>query len=307
MTIQTLSATTITNNEWGTGGDIKNNRLIYDNIPKSNITNEIIEYAKWGSPIVKFGNGNGPTVFLDSGVHGSELPSQVAIMKLINYLDKEEEKINGTIYIIPFVAPKMTSENTRFYNGENLNEIADKNGSVTNNVFLLAKSLNVSALGDYHCTMPGGEPGRNVIFGTKAPIFKSAEMAMNVGEMAIGGENPYIIYDMAGTEYPGALEDYCSLNGIPSITCEVMSPHEEIRPGSIDDSYKEMYSFLIYNNLLNEDNTAETVEDNTAETAENNTVETVELPNSVNLKETGLPLVELFIVLCVAILTFTKK
>ncbi|KZX14984.1 succinylglutamate desuccinylase / aspartoacylase family protein [Methanobrevibacter cuticularis] len=234
---------TVYSYKWGTGADVTKNSLIKKNIPKSNITNKVLKAAKTGTPIVKFGNGNGPRTLIVAGVHGSELSSQVSAMKLINYLNKKKV-IKGTIYVIPFIAPKATSANIRFYNGNNLNKIANKKGSITNKVVKFAKSKNIQAVGDFHCTMPGGLPGKNIILGTKNPTLKSAKMAIAISKLT---KHPYKNEYQAGKSYPGALEDVLNLKKIPSVTCEVKTPHGKIAKGSITSSYKQMIAFLKYN------------------------------------------------------------
>ncbi|MBZ9570312.1 succinylglutamate desuccinylase/aspartoacylase family protein [Methanobrevibacter sp. TMH8] len=202
--------------------------------------------AKKGTPVVKFGNGKGPKTLLVAGVHGSELSSQIAAMKLINKLNKKKN-IKGTIYIIPFVAPKSTSLNVRFYNGKNLNSIANKKGSITNKIVLAAKANNIKIVGDFHCTMPGGNPGKNIIMGTKVPTSKSAKMAIGISKLT---GHAYRNYYLAGAEYPGALEDVLNLNKIAAVTCEVKTPHGKVASGSIAASYKQMVAFLKYNKLV---------------------------------------------------------
>lgn len=246
VAIQASSAATITTEKWGAGGDVTKNSVIKKNLPKSKITTQVVNAAKKGTPIVKFGNGNGPKTLIVAGVHGSELSSQVASMKLINYLDKKKN-IKGTIYVIPFVAPKATSKNQRYFNGKNLNSIANKKGSITNKIVLFAKENNITVVGDFHCTMPGGNPGKNIIMGTKVPTSKSAEMAIGISKLT---GHAYKNYYMAGVEYPGALEDVMNLNGIASVTCEVKTPHGKIASGSVTASYRQMLAFLKYNKFI---------------------------------------------------------
>jgi len=56
------------------------------------------------------------------------------------------------------------------------------------------------------------------------------------------------VYKKAGVEYPGALEDVCNLKGVPSVTCEVLSPHGSVAQGSVGRSFTQMVLFLQYNN-----------------------------------------------------------
>lgn len=174
------------------------------------------------------------------------MSSQVAAMKLINNLNKleKEKRIKGTIYVIPFTAPKATASNVRFFNGKNLNSIANKEGTPTNNIIKFAKTNEIDAAGDFHCSQPGGVPGKNIILGTKYPTAKSAKMAIAISKLT---GHPYKNENIAANSYPGALEDNLNLNGIPAVTCEVKSPHGKIASGSISASYKQMIAFLKYN------------------------------------------------------------
>ena len=246
VAMQISSAATITIEKWETGGDVTKNSVIKKNLPKSKITTKVVNAAKKGTPIVKFGDGKGPTTLIVAGVHGNEISSQVAAMKLINYLDKKKN-IKGTIYVIPFVAPKASSKNQRFFNGKNLNSIANKKGSIGSKILLFAKKNNINTVGDFHCTMPGGTPGKNIILGTKSPSSKSAEMAIGISKLT---GHPYKNEKTAGISYPGALEDVLNLNEIASVTCEIKTPHGKIASGSVTASYKQMTAFLKYNAFI---------------------------------------------------------
>lgn len=235
----------LTTYDWSTGGDLSRNSLIYNNVPDSELLREVIRQANSGTPLITVSGGIGRSVFMVAGVHGSELSSQVAMMNLINYL--ESNPVSGTVYIIPFVAPSMTAENTRYFNGINLNSVANVAGTPTNNILNLAINLGVDALGDFHCTRPGGDPGDNVAMGTYAPLRESANMAQAIASAT--GFTP-LIYSQAGLEYEGALEDCACLNGIPAVTCEVVTPHGSIASGSVDRSFSMMIAFLEYNGLF---------------------------------------------------------
>ena len=182
------------------------------------------------------------TVVVVSGIHGNELSSQAASIKLINKL-ANKTNIKGKIYVFPFVAPSMTAQNTRYYNGKNLNSIANQKGTIPNRIIKFAKSKNAVALGDFHCTRPGGTPGKNVAMGTYAPMASSAQLATYISKKAGVAK---LIYSKAALEYPGALEDHCCINGITSVTCEVKTPHGTIASGTIGKSYTMMKYFLRY-------------------------------------------------------------
>ena len=228
--------------KWGSKGNIKNNAVLYKKLVKSSLTTAIIKAAKKGTPYIEFGDGDGATVVVVSGIHGNELSSQAASIKLINKL-ANKTNIKGKIYVFPFVAPSMTAQNTRYYNGKNLNSIANQKGTIPNRIIKFAKSKNAVALGDFHCTRPGGTPGKNVSMGTYAPMASSAQLATYISKKAGVAK---IIYSKAALEYPGALEDHCCINGITSVTCEVKTPHGTIASGTIGKSYTMMKYFLRY-------------------------------------------------------------
>ena len=228
--------------KWGSKGNIKNNAVLYKKLVKSSLTTAIIKAAKKGTPYIEFGDGDGATVVVVSGIHGNELSSQAASIKLINKL-ANKTNIKGKIYVFPFVAPSMTAQNTRYYNGKNLNSIANQKGTIPNRIIKFAKSKNAVALGDFHCTRPGGTPGKNVAMGTYAPMASSAQLATYISKKAGVAK---IIYSKAALEYPGALEDHCCINGITSVTCEVKTPHGTIASGTIGKSYTMMKYFLRY-------------------------------------------------------------
>lgn len=232
---------------WGATGDITQNTVLMNNIESTELSNEIIEACNEGTPLIKFGNGNGPTIFINAGVHGNELASQAAAFKLINALNEINYEINGTIYIIPVLCPSSTAANTRYYNEINLNSVANQEGTLSNNLVNLALSLDADVLGDFHCTRVGGDPGKNVAMGTYSPQSESATLAKYISKRT---GYAYLIYDVAGSEYPGAVEDVANLNGLTSVTCEALTNHGTIASGSVTVSYNMMTALLDYYSLL---------------------------------------------------------
>ncbi|MDO5814890.1 MAG: hypothetical protein Q4Q18_04570, partial [Methanobrevibacter sp.] len=103
------------------------------------------------------------------------------------------------------------------------------------------------AYGDFHCTRPGGMPGKNVAMGTYNPTYNSSVMAKYIAKKS---NVKYLIYKNAGEEYPGALEDVVNLKNIPAVTCEVITPHGKIAKGSVSKSISMMKSLLKFNGVL---------------------------------------------------------
>jgi uncharacterized protein len=229
----------------GTGGDLSKNKLVYKNIPKTTITNQVLATAKKGTPMVTFGTGNGPKVVIVAGVHGNELPATIAAMKLINYLNTRS--IKGTVYVVPFVAPSSTAKSTRYWKGMNLNSVANKAGTPTNKIIILSKQRKVKGLADFHSSQPGGVPGKNSILCTKYPTYESYTIASYISKKT---GYPLIYEYKAGVSYPGAVEDVSNLAKIPAVTCEVKSAHGTVASGSVTCSYNEMLAFLKYEGVI---------------------------------------------------------
>ena len=231
--------------KWKSGANIKRNKKIRENIPKSSLVKKIVKLAKKGTPMIKFKGGKGKKVFITAGVHGNEISSQIAVMKLIKYL--QSHPIKGTVYIIPFINPKATASNVRDYKGINLNAKANVKGTISYKTVKLIKKFKCDAYGDFHCTRPGGKPGKDIAMGTYKPTAKSATMAKFIAKKS---NVKYLIYKKAGAEYPGALEDMVSLKHIPAVTCEVITPHGKIAKGSVGKSLSMMKSLLKFNEVI---------------------------------------------------------
>ena len=131
--------------------------------------------------MVKIGNGN-PKIMIVAGVHGNELAPQIAALNLIeeiydlNLESKKEnsnKSFNGTVYVIPFASPKSTMDNSRYFDGIDLNRSSHLPHTITNLILKKAKKLEVSAIGDFHSSAPNSNPGKEGIFCTKVPCSKS--------------------------------------------------------------------------------------------------------------------------------------
>jgi len=224
-----------------TGGDLSNNTLLMENINQTPIISEIIETAKNGTPLIVLGDGSQPRVMLVAGVHGAELPSQIAATNLINHL--KGKKIKGTIYIIPFAIPHNTASSVRINNGTDPDRVAHENGTPLNNINKVSVNSNITLLADFHSAQPNDIPGRNcILYYPKNP--KSNELAGYIGNKT---GSPL----MEVGPYPGVLSTVSNRNGIPSVVCEVLSPHNKTDQSSIDLSYQYMLAFLEYSGVYN--------------------------------------------------------
>jgi uncharacterized protein len=228
-----------------TGGDVTKNSALNRYIQKTVLANQIISKAKTGTPMVTFGDGKGPRILIVAGVHGNELPATAAAMKFINYLNGRH--IKGTIYIVPFAIPYTTAHNTRYCHGQDPNRITNVAGSPTNIIMNLAKQLHVSALGDFHSSIPGGTPGIDSALCTKIPMLSSYKIANYIAKYS---GSKLIADQIAGVAYPGALEDVTNLNGIPAVTCEVLAYHGTLNINTINKSFLQMMGLQKYFGLV---------------------------------------------------------
>ena len=203
-------------------------------------TQFLLEKCVYGTPIFKLGNG-GNRILILSGVHGNELPPQIANVKLLNSLLFED--LRNTLYIIPFASPKSTMNNVRTFNGMDLNRSAHINDSLSNLIVREVENLGIDFVGDFHSTAFNANPGCEAIFTSKSPSAESYLMA-NYISRDVGSE--IISFDYAGSSYKGAVEDVCNLNGIPAITCEVLCPFGNVGKGTAERSFAQMNSFVSY-------------------------------------------------------------
>ena len=223
------------------GGYISRNKHILENLELNPINQFILEKSVYGTPIFKLGNG-GKKVLVLSGIHGNELSPQMANLNLINEL--LEKELNNTVYFIPFAAPKSSMNNERSFNSRDLNRSANIKNSISNLIIQAIENLGISAVGDFHSTSYNSNPGCESVFSSKSPTAESFLIA-NYISSDVGSE--MISYDFASSSmYNGAIEDTCNLKGIPSVTCEMLSPFGSVGRGAVDVSFSQMKSFLSY-------------------------------------------------------------
>ncbi len=235
----------ISNIDTSTGGDVTNNSVLMQYISRTDVVNKLIEVSKNGTPMIRFGDGTGTKVMMISGVHGNEIPPQIAMLNMVNYLmDKD---IQGTIYIVPFAIPSSTANVARYWNGQNPNTISHIPGTPTYKILNVAKQNKVNYLGDFHSTREGGYPGANAVFCSKYPLYTSYKMAYYISKQT---SSKLLVYSTAAMEYPGAVEDASNIMGIPAITCESLSNHGTVRSGSVSRSFYQMVFLARYVKLV---------------------------------------------------------
>ncbi|MGF7119137.1 deacylase [Methanobacterium oryzae] len=227
------------------GGDITKNKVIMDHLPKNSLTNQLLIAAKKGTPIVTFGKKDRPGIIVLAGVHGNELPPQIASVRLINKLAVED--LSVTVHVIPFAIPLSTEHGIRSWKGQDPNRTANLFGTPTNNILSASKKNNVKYLGDFHSTRPGGYPGELSVLCSEMPCLLSFQMANFIEKET---KSTLMSFTKAGSMFPGALEDVFNLAGIPAVTGEAMSPHGTVIPGSVAASLEQMEAFLKFHKVF---------------------------------------------------------
>jgi len=228
----------------GSGGYISANSAVFENLPHTISSKKVLRESREGTPLIKFGNG-GPRVMIISGVHGNELPPQIASLILINEL--KDLQLNGTVYIIPFTAPKSTMYNSRWFDSADLNRVANMEGSLSNQIMNTIKELNIKSVGDFHSTAPNSNPGKEGVFCTMQPSPESYQIGKYISNNT---SSEILPYDHAGSAYEGAIEDECNISNIPAVTCEVLCPNETATKEAFEKSLKQMKYFLSYFDII---------------------------------------------------------
>jgi len=227
------------------GGYVTANQAIFNNIPYTTSSIKVLQAASYGTPLIKFGSGK-PRLMIISGVHGNELPPQIASLILINEL--KSLQLNGTVYIIPFSAPKSTMLNSRWFDSKDLNRVANINGLLSNLIIKKIIELDINSVGDFHSTAPNSNPGKEGIFCSMKPSPESYHIGKHISDNT---HCELLSYDYAGNAYQGAIEDECNIFNIPAVTCEVLCPNGTITKEAIEKSLKHMKYFLSYFDIIN--------------------------------------------------------
>ncbi|MDD3984764.1 MAG: succinylglutamate desuccinylase/aspartoacylase family protein [Methanobacterium sp.] len=227
-----------------TGGILDKNKNFMAYVPDADICNQLVDSAQYGTPMLKIGCSS-PKIMISAGVHGNELPAQIAALTLIKEL--YDKNINGTVYIIPFTIPTATMENSRRFNGFDMNRSASKEGSITNKILNTMDNLSIVAVADFHSTKPRSNPGIESVFCSKSPCAESYFIAKYITNIM---SSKIICHPIAGFLYSGAIEDESNNRGIAAVTCEVLSENCVITKGSLERSYLQMIYYLKYFGII---------------------------------------------------------
>ncbi|MCE5214158.1 MAG: succinylglutamate desuccinylase/aspartoacylase family protein [Methanobacterium sp.] len=195
------------------GGNVLANPEISQNIPKTDLSNQIFEMTKQGSVVVKLGNVNGPKLLISAGIHGNEEEANIAVMKYLEYV--KDLNFNGTLYVVPFDIPIDTALNSRIYNGQDPNRIANISGTPGWNIVKFAQTEGIEYLLDVHSG--GGVYSTGLIY-INSPATQTIK-EKNWTNYIKSQTGCYISTDSADS--PGMIRNYANSKGINSITIEV--------------------------------------------------------------------------------------
>ena len=223
-----------------TGGRVNKNENLMALVPNGDTCNRLIKAARYGTPMIKIGE-KFPRIMLIAGIHGNELPPQIAALWMAEELIEKE--INGTVYITPFAIPDATMKNSRRFKGFDMNRSASKEGSPSNKILNAIETFDAVSVADFHATKPRSNPGIESVFCSKVPCPESYMIAKYITNST---QSKVICHKNAGSLYSGAIEDECNLKGTAAVTCEVVSENCEVAPGSPERSYLQMISYLKY-------------------------------------------------------------
>ena len=200
---------------------------------------EYVNKTREGTMVFTTGHGRYNLLLL-AGVHGNELPSQMALIKLMSEILDENLKVKCKLHIVPFLIPYTTMQNSRNYNDLDMNRNAHLEG-ITKSIVDYAKDNKITALCDCHSTDPENKPGFASVFCSAKPLLDSIKIAKYI---CLKTSSFILPISEAGSVLKGAVEDEANLRGIPSVTCESVEVSGHITDKSVDFSYSQILSFL---------------------------------------------------------------
>lgn len=137
--------------------------------------------------------------------------------------------------------------NSRWFDGVDLNRVATVKGSISNEILIKIKELQLNSVGDFHSTAINSIPGKEGIFCTMKPFPESFQIGKYIAEYT---KSEVLFYDRAGNAYQGALEEECSMVLIPAITCEILSANGIVEKSAYERYLKQMESYLSYFGII---------------------------------------------------------
>ncbi|OED30017.1 hypothetical protein NL43_05445 [Methanosphaera sp. WGK6] len=220
--------------------------FIDEGIHENNSLMKYISETSNGSIVYVTGAGMF-NLMLVAGVHGDELAPQLALTKFMGELIENKWNLNCKLYIVPFLIPQATMENSRYFNFRDMNRYAGKSG-ITRKLVDFANKNSINALCDCHSTDPSKKPGFTSVFCSMQPMIESTLIARYI---CMNTNSRIISINTAGSVIKGSVEDESNIRGIASVTCECVSPVCEIAQGSVEESYEQVISFLKYFHAIN--------------------------------------------------------
>lgn len=227
---------------WGLTGDVSHSGLIKSNMPNNVWIKKIVAATREGVPLLTIKGGPGKVAFMTAGVHGNELNSQVAAMKMIDYLTTHP--IKGTVHIVPFVNVKAISQKVRLTNYD-FNRVAHRTNTVSNNLMNMMFRLKCDYYGDFHTTVSPGVPGINVVLG-----YTTSSVGISLTNYIANNAKVNKIFYYAGEKYRWSLADWSNYKGTPAVICEVISPVNVVSAGATNLSFKQMTYFLKFGSII---------------------------------------------------------
>ena len=200
-----------------------------------------INMTKDGSIIFTTGSGR-YKLLLVAGVHGNELASQSALIKLMKNIINQDIKPKCQLHIIPFLIPYTTMTNSRKYDGVDMNRHAHKDG-ITKKIVDYAQKNQITALCDCHSTDPNNKPGFASVFCSVKPLIDSSKIAAKI---CLDTKSQILPIHEAGMVLKGAVEDESNIRGIPAVTIETVCENGKVNDGAVNFSYNQIISFLDY-------------------------------------------------------------
>ncbi|WP_456482388.1 succinylglutamate desuccinylase/aspartoacylase family protein [Methanopyrus sp.] len=211
--------------DWGSKGDVLKNPVLAQYAPHGPRSEVVYKYSVEGTVVFEFRGGLGPTVLLTAGVHGDEVWTVIALLRLLDALNPSS--VTGTVYVIPAANPAGLEANSRLVNGVDPNRVADVPGSLTWHLVRFALSHKVKYWLDMHCG--SGVPRQGALLTDEEDEFVNA-LARSSGFVPIVKSAP-----------KGSIRSVARRFGIEDITLEV--PRDAGVPG-IERAYRAALAFL---------------------------------------------------------------
>ncbi|AAM02809.1 succinylglutamate desuccinylase/aspartoacylase family protein [Methanopyrus kandleri] len=211
--------------DWGSKGNILKNPVLVQHAPHGPRSEVVYRHSVEGTVVFEFRGGPGPAVLLTAGVHGDEVWTVIALLKLLDALSPTS--VIGTVYVIPAVNPAGLAANSRLVDGVDPNRTADIPGSLTWHLVRFALSHRVKYWLDMHCG--SGVPRQGALLTDEESEFVD-ELARSSGFVPLVKSAPR-----------GSIRSVARRFGIDVITLEVP---RDAGPSGVERAYHAALAFL---------------------------------------------------------------